>query len=50
VWSDGESGLVFSRRFFKVFLTVSVSGRTRKGREGKERKGGRTRGAWKERG
>ncbi len=50
MWSDGESGLVFSRRFFKVFLTVSVSGRTRKGREGKERKGGRTRGAWKERG
>lgn len=38
MWSDGESGLVFFRRFFKVFLTVSVSGRTRKGRKGKERR------------
>lgn len=38
VWSDGESGLVFFRRFFKVFLTVSVSGRTQ-GREGKGREG-----------
>lgn len=41
VWSDGESGLVFCRRFFKVFLTVSVSGRIRKGRkERREKKGG----------
>ncbi len=39
MWSDGESGLVFCRRFFKVFLTVSISGRTRKERKGKERKG-----------
>ncbi len=41
MWSDGESGLVFCRRFFKVFLTVSVSGRIRKGRkERREKKGG----------
>jgi len=51
VWSDGESGLVFFRRFFKVFLTVSISGRTRKERKGKEgEEGGRERRGGEEEG
>ncbi len=51
MWSDGESGLVFCRRFFKFFLTVSISGRTRKGRKGKEgEEGGRERRGGEEEG